>query len=371
MTALRVIFIEDNDDDYFLTVGELARNGFEVAGVRVQDEAGLRSALDDGPWDIVVADYRLPRFNAPAALRIVRSCGCDVPFVVVSATIGDELAVELMRQGASDYVMKSNLVRLGPVVAREIRELAFRRERLQVAEALRVVQLRCESTFQHAPIGIAHTTEDGRFRLINDRFCEILGYSREELLQTTLPEITHPADRDFSKEELRTLTGARDFLQMEKRCIRKDGETIWIVLTITPVRSTDGAVDYCIAMADDVTERRTAGERIRFQARLLDAVEQAVIATDVEGRITYWNNYAEKVYGWRADEVMGRNIVDITCPSMSADEAAAVMQKLSAAESWSGEFIVRDRSGRNFPCMVIDSPILDAGGTLTGVVGVS
>lgn len=186
-----------------------------------------------------------------------------------------------------------------------------------------------------------------------------------------MPEITHPADRDFSKEELRTLTGARDFLQMEKRCIRKDGETIWIVLTITPVRSADGAVDYCIAMADDVTERRTAGERIRFQARLLDAVEQAVIATDVEGRITYWNNYAEKVYGWRADEVMGRNIVDITCPSMSADEAAAVMQKLSAAESWSGEFVVRDRSGRNFPCMVIDSPILDAGGTLTGVVGVS
>ena len=121
----------------------------------------------------------------------------------------------------------------------------------------------------------------------------------------------------------------------------------------------------------DVTERRQAEEALRFQAHLLDTVEQAVIATDTAGRITYWNSFAEKLYGWSAAEAVGRNIVEVTPTEESRAQSLDIMTRLAAGESWSGEFQVRRRDGTRFPAQVTDTPILDAGGQLVGIVGVS
>jgi PAS domain S-box-containing protein len=121
----------------------------------------------------------------------------------------------------------------------------------------------------------------------------------------------------------------------------------------------------------ELASLRRAGEQVRFQARLLDAVEEAVIATDLEGRITYWNRHAEKLYGWAADEVLGRPVVEVTPAEASGAEAGEIMSHLRAGRVWSGEFLVRRRDGTTFPAQVTDAPILDAAGRLVGVVGVS
>src|SRR3954452_24845293 len=115
----------------------------------------------------------------------------------------------------------------------------------------------------------------------------------------------------------------------------------------------------------------TNAQGIPFQARLLDAVEQAVIATDLEGRITYWNRFAEQLYGWPAPEVIGRNILEVTPGEAARGQAAEILSRLKAGESWSGEIVVRRRDGTPFVAMVTDSPILDRDGALVGVVGVS
>jgi PAS domain S-box-containing protein len=108
-----------------------------------------------------------------------------------------------------------------------------------------------------------------------------------------------------------------------------------------------------------------------LHASLLDAVEQAVIATDLNGDVIYWNHFSEKLYGWSADEAIGRNILDVT-PAVEMREAAAeLMEKLGKGESWSGEFTVRHRDGRWFPAYVTDSPLRDAEGNIVGIVGVS
>ncbi|HWS55612.1 MAG TPA: ATP-binding protein [Pyrinomonadaceae bacterium] len=112
-------------------------------------------------------------------------------------------------------------------------------------------------------------------------------------------------------------------------------------------------------------------ERLRFHAHLLDAVEQAVIATDAAGRIIYWNRHAEKLYGWSAAEVVGRPVVEVTPAETSNAQADEIMSSLRAGRTWSGEFLVRRRDGTTFPALVTDAPILDAGGRLVGVVGVS
>jgi PAS domain S-box-containing protein len=121
----------------------------------------------------------------------------------------------------------------------------------------------------------------------------------------------------------------------------------------------------------DISERKQAEEEIRFQAHLLDAVEQAVIATDLEGTIIYWNSFAEGLFGWSASEALNASIMDITPAASLRDQAAEIFSSLQQGQSWSGEFVVKRRDGTEFPAFVTDSPIFNDEGELIGMVGVS
>src|ERR687897_528859 len=123
--------------------------------------------------------------------------------------------------------------------------------------------------------------------------------------------------------------------------------------------------------AGDITGRKSAEEQIRFQARLLDAVGQAIIATDPQGTIIYWNRAAEELYGWSKEEVMGRPIVAVTPSQEMLERAEEIMSELRAGRSWSGEFVVQRKDGSSFPAMVTDTPVHDEQGNLAGIIGVS
>ncbi|MFP5250121.1 MAG: sensor histidine kinase, partial [Acidobacteriota bacterium] len=132
---LDVLLIEDSEDDALLVVRELRRAGFAPRPRRVDTEAGLAAALSAQPWQVVIADYRMPALGFDTALRLVRERDPEVPFIIVSGALGEEQAVIAMRSGAQDYVLKDNLVRLGPAVERELREAAARRQHRAAAES--------------------------------------------------------------------------------------------------------------------------------------------------------------------------------------------------------------------------------------------
>ena len=121
----------------------------------------------------------------------------------------------------------------------------------------------------------------------------------------------------------------------------------------------------------DTPRRRRPEDQIHFQRRLLDAVGQAIIATDLQGKIVYWNRAAEKLYGWSTEEVTGRPIVEVTPSEAFLERADEIMSELMAGRSWSGEFVVRRKDGSTFPAMVTDSPVYDEHGALVGIIGVS
>lgn len=146
---LRVLFIEDSLDDAALLLRELARGGYQTTHDRVDTAEDLNVALDRRFWDLILADFAMPRFNGMAALRLVRDKGLDLPFIFVSGTIGEDTAVEAMKAGANDYVMKGNLRRLVPAVARELREAEGRKAR-QLAEAM-VRRMAYYDTLTHLP----------------------------------------------------------------------------------------------------------------------------------------------------------------------------------------------------------------------------
>ena len=130
-TPLRVLIVEDSEDDSVLILRELRRSGFAPASQRVETPEAMRLALSQQPWDVVISDYSMPRFSGLAALSTLRESDLDLPFIVVSGNIGEEVAVDAMKAGAHDYVMKENLARLGPAVQRELQEVQVRKAKEQ------------------------------------------------------------------------------------------------------------------------------------------------------------------------------------------------------------------------------------------------
>ena len=157
--------------------------------------------------------------------------------------------------------------------------------------------------------------------------------------------------------------------RVEVEAVRADGAAFPVELSITRL-PTDGPPIFT-GFVRDLTARKQAEEAVRFQAKLLDTVEQAVIATDPAGTIIYWNRFAETLYGWRAAEVIGRNVLQVTPTRATQVQAAAILDRLRAGESWSGEFEVQRRDGTHFPALVTDAPVTDAAGHVVAIVGVS
>lgn len=136
---LKVLFVEDSEDDARLLAREFTRAGYEIHWERVQEAPAMRAALDGGDWDLVIADYVMPDFSAPAALRTLQEVGLDLPFIVVSGTVGEDVVVEVVKAGAHDYMLKTNLTRLLPAAEREIEQARLRQERRRAEERVRRV----------------------------------------------------------------------------------------------------------------------------------------------------------------------------------------------------------------------------------------
>src|SRR4029077_2493808 len=138
---LRVLIVEDSEDDASLTLRALEKGGFAPSFERVETEEGMRDALDRSPWEVILSDYTMPRFNAPAAFMLLRGSELDIPFIIISGTVGEETAVAAMRLGVQDYLTKGNLARLVPAIERELREAAERKARHRAEDDLKKTEL--------------------------------------------------------------------------------------------------------------------------------------------------------------------------------------------------------------------------------------
>ena len=175
ITALRVLIVEDSESDAELIIRQLKKEGYEISFERVETAAAMKASLVKQPWDVVIADYKLPRFSAPAALTLLHESGLDIPFIVVSGTIGEETAVELMRSGAHDYVMKNNLSRLVSAVQRELQEAELRREHKRTEHKLYESEKRYRMLFDAIDEGfcIIEVIFDENEKPIDYRFLEV------------------------------------------------------------------------------------------------------------------------------------------------------------------------------------------------------
>ncbi|PZU91510.1 MAG: hypothetical protein DCE90_19555, partial [Pseudanabaena sp.] len=229
---LNALLIEDLEDDALLTLRELKRGGFDIVWERVETPEALHAALLNHPWDIILSDYNLPKFNAPLALQIVKQSDPNLPFVVISGTIGEASAVELMRQGANDYLMKGNLTRLAEVVRRELREAQIRLERQQAELELARTKERLQLAITGSGIGLWDWDIHSGNVIFNERWAEIVGYSVEELEplnSESAMQMIHPDDLRIVILALEQhFRQEKETYECEMRMRHKLGGWVWV-----------------------------------------------------------------------------------------------------------------------------------------------
>jgi PAS domain S-box-containing protein len=288
---LRVLIVEDSDDDTELLLREL-RRAFDPAWQCVESAESLAAALGRQAWDVVLADYMMPRFTALAALEVLRQSGQDIPFIVVSGSIGEDLAVAAMKAGAHDYLMKNNLTRLNAAIERELREAAGRRERLRAEEALRASEARYRLLFDANPQPLLVCARDTlAFLAVNDAAVRHYGYARERFLALTLAELSPPEDLPALRAYLAG-DAARHEQVSSWRHRKKGGGLIDVELWAHDLVFDDHPA--LLVLVSDVTERKQLEKQLR-QAQKMEGVGQLAggLAHDFNNLLTALLSYGE------------------------------------------------------------------------------
>jgi two-component system, cell cycle sensor histidine kinase and response regulator CckA len=273
---LRVLIVEDSQDDTLLIVRELRKSGWEPTYQRVETAASMTSAIESQPWDLVISDYSMPQFGGAAALALFKQKGLDIPFISVSGAIGEDLAVEMMKAGAHDYVMKNNLTRLAMAVTRELRAADERRETLRLEAA----RAHLASIVEHCEDAIVGQSLDGMVTSWNKGAERLYGYSGEEMISKSASVLV-PSFRPRDWEETLELIKRGERVDcLETVQLRKDGQQTDVSLTISPIRNVAGVVIGASTVARDISQRkREEAERLKLIQELTDALAQVKTLT--------------------------------------------------------------------------------------------
>ncbi len=267
---LHILIVEDSEDDLLLLLRELRHGGYTPDYVRVETATEMQAALDRQAWDIVIADYTLPRFSAPEALQLLQKHQ-DIPFIIVSGTIGEEAAVAAMRAGAHDYLLKNNLTRLVPAVERELRETKERQQRLWAEQALRESEERFRQLAENITESVFWMADPQAMQIlyVSPAYENIWGNSCESLYTNFMEWIDaiHLDDqlRIQAKFFEQSLLGNYD---EEYRIVRPDGSLRWIRDRGFPIKDHHGKAYRSVGFAEDITNRKSTEAILRRTERL-------------------------------------------------------------------------------------------------------
>jgi len=373
---LRVLIVEDSEDDALLVIRELERGGYDTTFERVETAEAMTAALEKQVWDIIIADYRLPHFSAPEALELFHQSALDLPFIVISGTIGEETAVETMKAGAHDYLMKGNLTRLVPAVERELREAEVRKERKQAEEAVRESEENLRTYLESAPDGVYLNDLNGTFLYGNKKAEEIIGYGREELVGSSFLELNLLPEEYLEKAgkllELNTMgrpTGPDEF-----ELIGKDGSRVWVEINTTPIKQKRETV--VIGFVRDISERKQAEEVLRESRRrfidLVNLLPQTIFETDEKGNLTFVNRQGTLAFGYTLEDLKkGLGGIQMFVPE-DQDRMEENRRRILGGEQESGinEYTALRKDGSTFPVILYSSAIVREGKTV-GVRGMT
>ncbi len=325
---LHVLMVEDSEDDAILLTHHLQHGDFEVKSERVQTADSFVSALESREWDAILCDYRMPNFNGLQALNIVKERGIDAPFIFVSGTMGEETAVEAMKAGAHDYVMKNNLTRLISAVARELHEAKIRKERKQAEDTVKKMQILLDEIQRITKVGGWEYDVATARVTWTDEVYNIYGVSKDYNPQSPDEDITFyaPEDQGLVNQAFKQAVEEGRPYDLELQLINAAGNRLWV--------KTSGRVEYrgdkivrVFGNIMDITERKIWEQALQKSEekfrRVIETALEGVWFLDSEFKTTEVNDAVIRMLGYTREELIGKSFIDLVVDeerSMQAEE---------------------------------------------------
>jgi PAS domain S-box-containing protein len=307
ISSLRILYLEDEPRDAELVRAALEAEGIACKITRVETEPEFSASLKQGSFDIILADYGLPSFDGVSALKIAQEICPALPCIIVSGTVGEEVAIDTLKLGATDYVLKTRLSRIVPSVQRALREAEQKNQRKRAEDALH----RNEAYLAEAQ-RLSHTGSFGWQVSSGDIYWSeetfrIFGF--ESTIRPTLERVferIHPEDRQLVRRVIDSAAQERKSFDFEHRLLMPNASVKYLRVVGRPsTKDESGELEF-VGAVTDITNRRRDEAVLREQANLLHLTHDAILVRDLKRVITYWNLGAEELYGWRADEAVGQ-----------------------------------------------------------------
>jgi PAS domain S-box-containing protein len=361
LAPLRALLVEDSAADAELVVRELRRAEFDPFWKRVETAEALSAALAGGAWDIVIADFRMPHFDGTAAFSIVRACDPDLPYILVSGTIGEEAAAAAMKAGVQDFLKKDHLDRLGPVVRRELAEAETRRERRRLEDAASAAGRQWRATFDAMREAIFLLDREGRILRCNKALRDLVKKPFQDIIGHPCHEIVHGAPPFIAGCPFIKM---KDSLKRESVAVPLNGR--WYQLTVDPVWDEEDELLFAVHIMADITDARRTEEDIRRSGeRIRDLYDRAPCgyhSLDKDGVFVEINETELGWLGYTREEIVGKmSITELTTARSREIFKKKYAQFLKGTRIANLEADLVRKDGTVFPVLVVSTPIIKDG----------
>ena len=372
---LRVLLIEDSEDDALLLVRTLRRGGYDTTWERVDTAADMEAALDGRSWDLVISDHSMPAFSSSAALGLLRSKGfVDLPFIIVSGQIGEDAAVAAMKAGAHDYLMKDNLARLNSAIERELREAGVRRERRRAQVALGASETRFRMMVEQSPLSTQIFSPDGRTLRVNRAWEELWGVRLDQIPGYNVlrdPQLVEKGIMPYIERAFAGEATAVPPVRYEPGASIPNVSHVahrWVQAFIYPVKDADGKIQEVVLVHEDITERREAEEKYRT---IFENAVEGIFQTTIEGRFLTANPAMARMLGYESPEELLETISNIGGQLYAEPERREEVYRIALRDGFVSGFEVEmlRKDGSHVWVSVNARAVYDARGGIAGYEG--
>jgi PAS domain S-box-containing protein len=343
--SLRVLMVDDSEDDVLLIIHELKKGGYNPLYERVETADAMKKSLQETQWDVILCDYKMPKFNAPSAIALLKETNIDIPIIIISRTIGEETAIECMRLGAHDYFMKANLSRLCSAIARELEESEGRNKQRQ-AESQREAALEALRQSEEKYRNILKDVEDayyevdfaGNLTFFNDSLCLLYGYSKEELMNMNYRQYT---DKETGQKVFQAFnkvykTG-EPIKEFNWQAVRKNGAKIYVELSISLKKDSSGNSTGFKGIIRDITERKKAEEELNELVLIIRNSSELISLSTLDGNMIFINEAGSEMLGIFSNEVKQINIMQVIPVHLKNMVEKELLPALLNTGRWSGD----------------------------------